>query len=67
MTKKIELTDFPLIHSVAKELDAMADPHPNVLNLASMIFPFSSTSIYNLKIVRKSVWLHENKLFRFRT
>ena len=42
----IELTDFPFTHSVAKELEAMADPHPNVLNLASTIFPSSSTSIY---------------------
>ena len=42
------LTVFPLIHSVARELDAMADPHPKVLNFASMIFPFSSTLILNI-------------------
>ena len=40
-----QLTDLPLIHSVASELDAMADPQPNVLNLASTIFPSSSTLI----------------------
>lgn len=40
-----KLTDFPLTHSVARELDAMADPHPKVLNLASTILPFSSTLI----------------------
>lgn len=39
------LTDLPLIHSVARELDAIADPQPNVLNLASIILPFSSTLI----------------------
>ena len=38
-------TDFPLIHSVANDDDAIADPHPKVLNLASIIFPLSSTSI----------------------
>uniref|UniRef100_A0A7S4MF26 Uncharacterized protein n=1 Tax=Odontella aurita TaxID=265563 RepID=A0A7S4MF26_9STRA len=38
-------TFFPLIHSVATELDAMADPQPNVLNLLSSILPFSSTRI----------------------
>merc|ERR1711860_174532 len=38
--------DIPLIHSVASELDAIADPHPKVLNLASTIFPSSSTSIW---------------------
>lgn len=37
-------TVFPFTHSVAKELEAIADPQPNVLNLASTIFPFSSTS-----------------------
>ena len=43
---KKKLTDFPFTHSVAKELEAMADPHPKVLNFASVIFPSSSTSIY---------------------
>ena len=38
-------TDFPLIHSVANDDDAIADPHPKVLNFASIIFPLSSTSI----------------------
>lgn len=37
------LTVFPFTHSVAKELEAMAEPQPNVLNRASTIFPFSST------------------------
>ena len=37
------LTVFPFTHSVANELEAMAEPQPNVLNLASTIFPFSST------------------------
>lgn len=36
---------FPLTHSVATELLAMADPHPNVLNLDSKIVPFASTLI----------------------
>ena len=40
------LTCFPLIHSVARELDAIADPHPKVLNFASTIFPLSSTFIF---------------------
>lgn len=40
-----QLTDFPFTHSVAKELEAMADPQPKVLNRASTIFPFSSTWI----------------------
>lgn len=44
------LTDFPLIHSVARELDAMAEPHPKVLNFASTIFPSSSTFIYKAKV-----------------
>lgn len=39
-------TCFPLIHSVARELEAIAEPQPNVLNLASIIFPFSSTLIW---------------------
>ena len=45
MNISFSLTDFPLIHSVANELDAMAEPQPKVLNLASMMFPLSSTSI----------------------
>lgn len=36
-------TVLPLTHSVAKELEAIADPQPKVLNLASTIFPLSST------------------------
>jgi hypothetical protein len=46
MNISFPLTDFPLIHSVANELDAMAEPQPNVLNLASVMFPLSSTSIF---------------------
>ena len=38
-------TDLFLIHSVANDDDAIADPHPKVLNFASIIFPLSSTSI----------------------
>lgn len=41
---EVSFTVFPLIHSVANELEAIADPQPNVLNLASIIFPFLSTS-----------------------
>lgn len=37
------LTVFPFTHSVANELEAIAEPQPNVLNLASTIFPLSST------------------------
>uniref|UniRef100_A0A1B0C5K0 Kazal-like domain-containing protein n=1 Tax=Glossina palpalis gambiensis TaxID=67801 RepID=A0A1B0C5K0_9MUSC len=40
-------TVFPLTHSVANELLAMAEPQPNVLNFASIILPFSSTLICN--------------------
>lgn len=42
---KASSTVFPFTHSVAKELEAMAEPQPNVLNLASTILPFSSTWI----------------------
>ncbi|TMW52078.1 hypothetical protein DOY81_002858, partial [Sarcophaga bullata] len=38
---------LPFTHSVAKELLAMAEPQPKVLNLASIILPFSSTLICN--------------------
>src|SRR5690606_28778067 len=31
--------DAPLTHSVARELEAMAEPQPNVLNLASRTTP----------------------------
>lgn len=40
---KLSSTDRPLSHSVATLLDAIADPHPNVLNLDSVMTPFSST------------------------
>ena len=36
---------FPLIHSVARDDDAMADPQPKVLNLASSMMPASETLI----------------------
>jgi hypothetical protein len=49
-----ELTVFPLIHSVARELEAMAEPQPKVLNLASIIFPSLSTSIW--KKTQKSLF-----------
>ena len=62
----IELTDFPFTHSVAKELEAMADPHPNVLNLASTIFPSSSTSIYiSWKNVINDSWVFKNQKLIF--
>ena len=35
----------PFTHSVASELEAMADPQPKVLNLASWILPSSETLI----------------------
>lgn len=38
---------LPFTHSVAKELDAIAEPQPNVLNFASIIFPSSSTLIWS--------------------
>ena len=34
---------LPMIHSVASDELAIADPQPNVLNLASTILPSSST------------------------
>ena len=34
---------FPMIHSVASDELAIAEPQPNVLNLASMILPSVST------------------------
>ena len=39
------LTVLPLIHSVARELEAIAEPQPKVLNLASTMRPWSSTFI----------------------
>ena len=39
------LTVLPFIHSVANELDAIAEPQPKVLNLASIMRPSSSTLI----------------------
>lgn len=59
-------TVFPLTFSVARELAAMADPQPKVLNLASTMTPLSSTSIchYRDKSSRKParhepVYVHE--------
>jgi len=37
-------TCFPLIHSVATDDEAMADPHPNVLNLVSVMRPVSGST-----------------------
>ena len=66
MSISIKLTDFPFTHSVAKELEAMADPHPNVLNLASTIFPSSSTSIYiSWKNVINDSWVFKNQKLIF--
>jgi len=39
MEYSLRQTVLPLIHSVARELDAIAEPQPNVLNLASTIRP----------------------------
>ena len=47
------LTVFPFTHSVARELEAMAEPHPNVLNLASTILPCSSTLIWRNQLFVK--------------
>lgn len=47
-SKSNNLTDLPFTHSVARELEAMAEPQPNVLNLASTIFPWLSTSIWKV-------------------
>lgn len=44
---KASSTVLPFTHSVANELEAIAEPHPKVLNFASMILPFSSTLICN--------------------
>lgn len=41
------LTVFPFTHSVARELEAIAEPQPKVLNLASTILPSSSILIWN--------------------
>jgi len=35
---------FPFNHSVATLEDAMAEPQPNVLNLASLIIPVASST-----------------------
>lgn len=40
---KLSSTERPLSHSVATLLDAIADPHPKVLNFDSVITPLSST------------------------
>jgi len=40
--------------AVARELEAMAEPQPKVLNLASIIFPSLSTSIW--KKTQKSLF-----------
>ena len=40
---RLSSTERPLSHSVATLLDAIADPHPNVLNFDSVITPLSST------------------------
>lgn len=40
---RLSSTVRPFSHSVATLLDAMADPHPNVLNFVSVMVPSSST------------------------
>jgi hypothetical protein len=37
-------TDLPFNHSVANEDEAIAEPQPKVLNLASFIIPVSSSN-----------------------
>lgn len=49
------LTDFPFTHSVTRELEAMADPQPKVLNRASTILPFLSTSIWKRHAFRRLI------------
>ena len=44
---RLSSTERPLSHSVATLLEAIADPHPNVLNFDSVITPFSSTFDHN--------------------
>ena len=49
---------FPFTHSLATELEAMAEPQPNVLNFASTIFPLA-TLIYNQTIpLARNLELH---------
>ena len=40
-------TDLPFTHSVTSELEAMADPQPKVLNLASSMRPSSEILIWS--------------------
>src|SRR5260221_10992381 len=53
--------DSPLTRSVINELEAIADPQPNVLNLTSEIMPLSSTRICSFitspQLVHKKGWL----------
>ena len=51
----LKLTFFPFTHSVISELEAMAEPHPKVLNFASTIFPPLSTLICNGEGSRDSI------------
>ena len=44
-TARASSSVLPLIHSVARELLAIAEPQPKVLKVAFTIFPLSSTSI----------------------
>lgn len=46
------LTVFPFTHSVARELEAIAEPHPKVLNFASIIFPSSSTCTVENELIK---------------
>ena len=47
MIERQSSTFLPFNHSVATEDEAIALPQPKVLNLASIIVPFSSTSNCN--------------------
>ena len=45
LISEASVNDLPFTHSVSKELDAIAEPQPYVLNLASSIIPSSLTFI----------------------
>ena len=62
------LTVFPFTHSVARELDAIAEPQPNVLNLASTILPSSSILIWKKdKFPNTYLWYYYAKIVKTTT
>lgn len=52
LMERTSSTCFPLTHSVATEEEAIADPHPKVLNFDSWMLPFSSTLIWSCCVLR---------------